>query len=109
MADILIELHKYPFPLLGSLNNGTTSGLQVGAIAHELLMDFEQTKLRTIGLFSSLEQYHYSLLQKILDLIIQEEMYSQMAVDAYLIHRFLIDLVPSVMSSSSQSSDNLFI
>lgn len=109
MTDIFIELHRYPFTLLGSFNNnGTSSEPQVGAIAHELLMDFEHSKMRTIGPFSCPEQYHYSLLQKILSMIVQEEMYSQVAVDAYLIHIFLIDLVPLVTSSCSQNSDTFF-
>ncbi|KAK1248315.1 hypothetical protein MKX08_006535 [Trichoderma sp. CBMAI-0020] len=108
MMDIYIELHKYPFQLFGSLNNDTSGAYRVGAIAQEVFMDFEHSTMRTTGPFSSPEQYYYSLLQKILESIVQEEMYSQMAVDAYLIHRFLIDLVPSVISSHSQSSDQVF-
>lgn len=54
--------------------------------------------MRTSGPFSSLEE-HYTCsrsIQLILNPIVQEEMYSQDAVDAYLIHRYLIDLVPRV-------------
>ncbi|KAH6663155.1 hypothetical protein EV126DRAFT_436770 [Verticillium dahliae] len=41
--------------------------------------------------------YHMSSLRLTLDLIVREVMYSQQAVDAYLIHRFLMDLVPRVL------------
>ncbi|KAK3943295.1 hypothetical protein QBC46DRAFT_44597 [Diplogelasinospora grovesii] len=95
LADTFIELHKYPFDLLGSLDRPGYS--HVGAFARESLTDFPQSEMRTAGPFSSLEEYHKSSLRLILDLIIREEIYSQQAVDAYLIHRFLIDLVPSVL------------
>lgn len=109
MADIFIELHRYLFPLLVSPSNDTTAASRVGGIAHQLLMDFESSKMRTIGPFSSPETYYRSLLQKILDAILQEDMYSRAAVDAYSIHRFLIDLVPSVISPYSQSNDKSFL
>lgn len=38
-----------------------------------------------------------------LQLIIQKEMYSQQAVNAYLIHRFLTDLVPRVLPPATRS------
>ncbi|RTE72690.1 hypothetical protein BHE90_012886 [Fusarium euwallaceae] len=97
LADTFVELHKYPFDLLGSLN--TPGGSQVGAFARESLTNFVQSEMQTTGPFSSLEEYHISSIQLILDLIVREEMYSQQAVDAYLIHRYLIDLVPRVLPS----------
>ncbi|KAF2454211.1 hypothetical protein BDY21DRAFT_387627 [Lineolata rhizophorae] len=102
LADIFVELHKYPFDLLGSLDHpGDT---HIGAFAQESLTDFAQSEMRTIGPFSSPEQYHDSSLRLILDLILRGEMYSQQAVDAYLIHRFLVDLIPLVSPSPSSSS-----
>ncbi|UNI22500.1 hypothetical protein JDV02_008385 [Purpureocillium takamizusanense] len=97
LAETFVELHKYPFDLLGSLD--TPGASQVGALARESLTDFVQSGMRTIGPFSSLEDYHLSSLRLILDLILREEMYSQLAVDAYLIHRCLVDLVPQVLPS----------
>ncbi|KAH7019476.1 hypothetical protein EDB80DRAFT_819886 [Ilyonectria destructans] len=92
LADTFLELHKYPFDLLGSLDK--PGGSQVGAFARESLTDFGQSEMRTAGPFSSLEEYHTSSIRLILDLIIREEIYSQRAVDAYLIHRHIMDLVP---------------
>lgn len=106
LADTFIELQKYPFNLLGSLDSPDTS--HVGAFARESLTNFEQSEMRTIGPFSSLEEYHISSIQLILDLIVREEMYSQQAVDAYLIHRFLIDLVPLVLPSE-QNNDKFYL
>ncbi|GKU10534.1 udp-n-acetylmuramate--l-alanine ligase [Fusarium langsethiae] len=95
LADTFVELRKYPFDLLGSLDSPGES--HVGAFARESLTDFMQSEMRTSGPFYSLEEHHVSSIQLILDLIVREEMYSQQAVDAYLIHRYLIDLVPHVL------------
>ncbi|KAG5817964.1 hypothetical protein H9Q74_010093 [Fusarium xylarioides] len=95
LADTFVELRKYPFDLLGSLDS--PGGSHVGALARESLTDFMQSEMRTSGPFSSLEEYHVSSIQLILDLIVRDEMYSQQAVDAYIIHRYLIDLVPHVL------------
>ncbi|RMZ84189.1 hypothetical protein DV738_g604, partial [Chaetothyriales sp. CBS 135597] len=99
LADIFVELHKYSFDHLGSLDQpGDT---HIGPFARESLTDFVQSEMRPIGPFSSPDQYHYASLQLILDLILRGEMYSQQAVDAYLIHLFLIDLIPSISPSPS--------
>ncbi|TPX07598.1 uncharacterized protein E0L32_010697 [Thyridium curvatum] len=105
LADVFIELHKYPFDLLGSLDR--PGDAHIGAFARESLTAFAQSEMRPIGPLSSSEQYHDSSLQLILDLILRGEMYSQHAVDAYLIHRFLVDLIPLVSPSPSPSSPSM--
>ncbi|WQF86079.1 Putative aminoglycoside phosphotransferase, protein kinase-like domain superfamily [Colletotrichum destructivum] len=104
LADTFIELHKYPFDVLGSLDRPGES--HVGALARESLTDFAQSDMRAIGPFSSLEEYHKSSLQLVLDLILRGEMYSNLAVNAYLIHRFLIDLIPSVLPESESEPES---
>ena len=95
VADTFIELQKYPFDLLGSLDS--PGGSQVGPFAQELLTNFDKSQMRATGPLSSLEEYHTSSIRLILDLIIREEIYSQQPVNAYLTHRFLLDLVPLVL------------
>ncbi|OBR02801.1 hypothetical protein CH63R_14027 [Colletotrichum higginsianum IMI 349063] len=106
LADTFIELHKYPFDVLGSLDRPGES--HVGALARESLTDFARSEMRTIGPFSSVEEYHRSSLQLVLDLILRGEMYSNLAVDAYLIHRFLIDLIPSVLPGPEPDNQKFF-
>ncbi|KAI1334819.1 hypothetical protein F5Y15DRAFT_409415 [Xylariaceae sp. FL0016] len=106
LADTLIELRKYPFDFLGSLDRPGES--HVGAFAREILTDFTQSEMRTMGPFSSSEEYPKTSLQLILNMIIREEMYSQRPVDAYLIHRFLLDLVPTVLSSSAEHNNHRY-
>ena len=101
LADRFVELHKYPFDLRGSLDS--LSEYYVGTFARESLVNFEQPQMRITGPFSSLEEYHISSLRLSLDLILCEEIYSQQAVDAYLIHVYLIDLVPLVLLSTQDN------
>lgn len=97
LADTFIALRMYPFDHLGCLDRpGDT---HIGAFARESLTDFTRSEMRAMGPFLSAEEYHTSSLRLILDLIIRREIYTSQAVDAYLIHRFLIDLVPSIFSS----------
>ncbi|KAI4870544.1 kinase-like domain-containing protein [Hypoxylon rubiginosum] len=107
IADVFIELRGYPFELLGSLDCPGDS--HVGAFARESLTDFTQSGMRTLGPFLSWEEYHKSSLRLILDQILRREIYSQRAVDAYLIHRFLLDLIPSVLSSSVQDNQKYYL
>ncbi|KAI1259817.1 hypothetical protein F5Y18DRAFT_408348 [Xylariaceae sp. FL1019] len=104
LAGIFVELHKHPFDLLGSLDRLASS--HIGPFARESLADFAANgEMRAMGPFSSLEDYHRSELSLILDLIIRGELYSQRPVDAYLIHRFLVDLTPQICSLSVRDQD----
>ncbi|KAI0845992.1 hypothetical protein F5Y00DRAFT_254938 [Daldinia vernicosa] len=107
LADVFVELSKYPFDHLGSLH--CLDGFHVGAFARESLTDFVQSGMRTMGPFSSLEEYHKSEIRLILDLILREEIYSEQAVDAYLIHRFLFDLIPIVLSQPAQYEHKYYL
>lgn len=95
VADVFMELQKYPFDSMGSLID--VEEPRVSAFARESLTTFEGSEMRTIGPLSSLESYHRASLELILQLILNQEMYSGRAVDAYLIHKFLIGLVPQVL------------
>ena len=104
LADAFIELSKHTFDRLGSLD--TPGGSHVGAFARESLTTFVQSEMRAIGPLSSLEEFHRTSIQLILDLILQNEMYPQRPVDAYLIHRYLLDLVPRVLPPVHSVNDD---
>ncbi|KAH8169879.1 phosphotransferase enzyme family protein [Sarocladium implicatum] len=99
LADTFVELHKYPLDLLGSLDD--PGGTHIGAFARPSLTDSVGSEMRPIGPFSNLEEYHTSDIRLILDLIVREEMYSQQAVNAFLTHRYLLDLVPRVLPATA--------
>lgn len=102
LADIFIELQKYPFDKIGSLDSPGSSHL--GVFAQESLTDFDQdSHMPSLGPYTSLQEYHTASIQFILDLILRDELYSHRPIDAYLIHRFLLDLVPSMLPSDESS------
>ncbi|KAI1472459.1 uncharacterized protein F4812DRAFT_408975 [Daldinia caldariorum] len=109
LADVFIELSSYPFDRLGSLHYPGAGDIHIGALARESLTDFTESGMRTMGPFSSLKEYHESSIRLILDLILRGEMYSEQAVDAYLIHRFLLDIVPIVLSQSVEDDGNFYL
>lgn len=109
LADVFIEIHKHPLKSLGSLDC-PDSPQHVGGFARESLTDFTPSgEMLLAGPFPSIEEYHKYSLRLILDLILREEMYPQQPVDAYLIHRFLLNLVPSIVSHTSQSDQKSYL
>ena len=107
LADSLVELRKYPFDQLGSLDR--LHELHVGPFARESLTHFVGPEMRPIGPCSSLEEYHVSSLRLILNLILRGEMYSQRPVDAYLIHRYLLDLIPTILPKIAPTEDKYYL
>ncbi|KAI9149442.1 kinase-like domain [Paramyrothecium foliicola] len=101
LANVLIELRKYPFPRFGCLDKPGQP--HVGPFARESLTDYVGCEMRTVGPFLSLEEYHASTLRLILNLIVRKESYTQRPVDAFLIHRFLLDLIPRVLPSTQEN------
>lgn len=103
LADIYIELKEYPFGLMGSLDQPGTGTDHVGPFARESLTDYVDSQMRTLGPFTSRQEYIVSSIQLTLDLIIRGESYADRAIDAFLIHRFLLDAVPMILHAESET------
>ncbi|KAJ6020061.1 hypothetical protein N7499_003354 [Penicillium canescens] len=99
LADIYIELKSYPFSVMGSFNQQNSS--HVGPIARESLTDFQDLHMKMLGPYSSSEEYFTAHIRLILDLIIRQESYVNRPVDAFLIHRFLLEIIPKIFSRNS--------
>lgn len=84
LAAIFIELRKHSFDKMGCLV--TPDSHLIGAFARESLTDYDGSQVVPLGPHPSLQEYHTSSVKLILDLILQEEMYSSRSIDAYLIH-----------------------
>ncbi|KZF20990.1 hypothetical protein L228DRAFT_212804 [Xylona heveae TC161] len=114
LADVFIRLHDFSFDLMGSLCLKNSPGKfcssqgDVGAFARESLTDFRGSTMLTLGPYTSVREYHDASLRLILDLILREEIYAQRSLDAYLIHRFLLDLVPFLSNGPTTSQQNVF-
>ncbi|KAH7021763.1 hypothetical protein B0J12DRAFT_687267 [Macrophomina phaseolina] len=95
LVDIFIGLNRYPFDQTGSLDLPGYS--RIGPFARESLTDFTDSRIQPVGPFTSLRDYHTAYLQLVLDLIVRDELYTLQPVDAYLIHRFLLEIIPNVL------------
>ncbi|KAL4937611.1 hypothetical protein BDV06DRAFT_215735 [Aspergillus oleicola] len=96
LADIYIELQTHPFKQMGSLNQPGTD--HVGPFARESLTDYVQSRMRPIGPFTSPKDFLLACIRLTLDLIMRGECYATRSIDAFLIHRFLLDSAPKIFS-----------
>lgn len=96
LADVFVELHRHPFDMLGSLHETVNDGIQVGSLANEAFTDFPTTtEMHPLGPFNSLKDFDTAYLKLTMDLILRGELYTaRHALDGYLIHRHLLDLIP---------------
>ena len=106
LADIYIELQGYSFDLMGSLDHPGTE--RVGSFARESLTDYKDSHMLPLGPFASSREYHLASIQLTIDLIMREECFTPRAVDAYLIHRFLLDSVSEKCLIPSRGDDGRF-
>lgn len=91
IANYRVELRQYPFSSMGSLI--TPGSEHVGPFANESLTDCVDSTMNPIGLCTSLEEYHVASIKLIMHLILREDMYIQQAIEAYLINRFVLDII----------------
>lgn len=95
LADIYIELQAFPFDLMGSLDQPGAD--HVGPFARESLTDYLNSHMRPIGPFTSRKDFLLASIRLTLDLIMRGECYAERAIDAFLIHRFLLDSASKIL------------
>lgn len=108
LADIYIELHAHPFPMMGSLDK-IDSKLIIGPFARESLADFGESGLKMLGPFSSSEQYYNAHFDLILDLIVRQEAYAYRPIDAFLIHRYLQENIQTILPCASLNDASFYL
>ncbi|KAL2867699.1 aminoglycoside phosphotransferase family protein [Aspergillus lucknowensis] len=91
LADIYIELQRFSFDLMGSLDQPGTE--RVGFFARESLTDYKDSRMVLMGPFASSREYHIASIKLTMDLIMREECFTPRAIEAYLVYRFLLDTV----------------
>ena len=100
LAEVYKELYRHPFPCMGSLDTPGTK--KIGPVVHDLMVDLAlkrngdhdtQHHVHFPGPFINLRDYYHALIPRILHMIVAGELYPFWAVDAFLIHKFLFDLL----------------
>ncbi|KAH7010716.1 hypothetical protein B0J12DRAFT_751417 [Macrophomina phaseolina] len=71
--------------------------------------DFTDSGIQPLGPFTSLRDYHTAHLQLVLDLIVRDELYALQPVDAYLVHRFLLEIIPDVLPQSVGGQESFYL
>ncbi|KAL4887365.1 hypothetical protein BJY04DRAFT_1618 [Aspergillus karnatakaensis] len=87
LADIHINLQKFPFDRVGSLDSPNTD--HVKPLVRACLTEFQQSRMGRLGPYSSTRDYLLAKLQITLDEIRRARRYDRQAIDTYLVSRFL--------------------
>ncbi|KAJ5647029.1 hypothetical protein N7490_003401 [Penicillium lividum] len=107
LADIYIVLLNHPMDRMGSFSHpGST---RIGPFAVESLTDRQGSLLKTTGPCLSIQEYYKRGIDLTLDLILRQEIYTSRSVDAYLVHRFLLDNVAKVFSYNDLDDGKFYL
>ncbi|KIM44111.1 hypothetical protein M413DRAFT_443157 [Hebeloma cylindrosporum] len=101
LADIFISLKQHPFSEIGCLSS--PESLSIGPILEECAIDTDQEgHLRLLGPFNSALEYRKSSIKHQIQLILRGESYTRNAIDAYLVHRFILDNIIDIITKDDQ-------
>ncbi|KAJ5081649.1 hypothetical protein NUU61_009913 [Penicillium alfredii] len=90
LADIFLEIEKYPFEKLGSLGFAVRDTIEVQGLAHQATF---QVGRGPLGPFSSSLEGSKAILNSYLTMIANGEIDARCPVDTYLVHRFRLDVL----------------
>ncbi|KAI4726013.1 hypothetical protein E4T49_06215 [Aureobasidium sp. EXF-10728] len=107
LADIYMQLRKFPFRQIGSIEQADER--RVGPLARECLTDFTSSGMRPLGPFSNLQSYYRASIQLLLDLIHRSEIYADRPVDAYLLYRYLYEIVPELYPDEAEGDMETYL
>jgi Phosphotransferase enzyme family len=109
LADIFIALKEQPFHKMGCLLPDGDD-FSVGAVLEESSIDTdEKGKLCLLGPFKSAFDYRVACIKHQIELILRGECYTDNAVDAYLIHRFILDHIVSTGTLPDEDNGSFFL
>lgn len=99
-ADIFVELSQHPFTEIGCLADPDDLS-SMGPVLEESTIDADVNgNLRLLGPFASARDYRAAVIKHQMALILSGESYPKHAVDAYLVHRVLLDDVLDTMAET---------
>ncbi|KAI5777198.1 hypothetical protein EDC01DRAFT_679839, partial [Geopyxis carbonaria] len=101
LADILIELHRHPFPRAGSLrlreDSDSHPQFDVGATASDRFL-----LIGIHGPYETEEAYYHGFVEQYLNLIATHQVFTEFPVNAYLIFMFLKSNIASVCTGTNK-------
>ncbi|KZT06134.1 uncharacterized protein LAESUDRAFT_680190 [Laetiporus sulphureus 93-53] len=107
LADIFIELARYPFPDIGCLDE--SGSLSVGPLVSESAAKRDALgQLHLLGPFARNLDYRKSIVSHHLDMIRSKETYPSSSADAYLVHRYLLDCLAPLMRYRESDDQGMY-
>lgn len=101
LATVYQELASHPFDEIGSLDDLEVEHL--GGVANQLVATLDPSGDANFpGACSSMHDYYTEVISRILELIAAGELCSPWAVDTYLVHRYLPDMMPLLPGTSDK-------
>lgn len=91
LAEIMVEIERYPFGKAGSLVLHEDN-FQLSAVASDRFIVLDPQ-----GPFMNSTAYYTAFVNQQLDLIVDKQLYSEYSVDAFLVFRFLKDSIPQLI------------
>jgi hypothetical protein len=107
LADIFIALARHPLPAIGCLLG--PDNLTICPILEESAVDSrDDGDICLLGPFKSVLEYRNALVNHQIDCILRGECYPDNAIDAYLVHQYVLDALPSIVRRE-QDDHSFFI
>jgi aminoglycoside phosphotransferase (APT) family kinase protein len=103
VADLMIELHRHSFDIIGSLQD-RSSHLEVTAFASD-----QTLILGPSGPFKDSWTYYTAYAEQYLALIADEQTYTRFPVEAYLVYAYLKDNVDQLCPIASSEPERFFL
>lgn len=109
-ADIFAELSSHPFASIGCLTKGKSGRIAVGPLVTErTARRTEDNKLRLPGPYRTAIDYRREVLEIHLEHIRNREAYVDQRLDAFAVHRFLLDNVSSLAKVDLKAGEKFYM
>jgi hypothetical protein len=95
LADVYIELESMSFANMGSLDQPGAD--HIGPFARESLTEYVDSQMIPLGPYNDPRDYLHASIELVLRLIMNGERYAGREIDAFLVHRFLLDCISEIL------------
>ncbi|GJE86482.1 hypothetical protein PsYK624_025620 [Phanerochaete sordida] len=107
-AEIFATLAAHPFLAIGSPLLSTLNQAVVGPVASETFAPALGSQI-LLGPFDSATEYRRTALEIAIELIRRQELYVDTSIDAYLVHRFLLDKLPLLDAADTSGGSGFYL
>ncbi|KAE8153349.1 hypothetical protein BDV25DRAFT_149605 [Aspergillus avenaceus] len=107
LADIYAELASFPFDTMGSLDQPGTD--HIGPLARESLTDYADNRMLLLGPMRDSAEYLSAKVEFNIDMLMRGEVYAGREIDAFLVHKFLLDSIPALMLSHRHDDGKFYL